>query len=241
MLASAMDRGSRLKRLFQCASLANWFVPCAFADEAHPAYNDRPETGRSCMPTADHAERRRRIAKVTVDVIAREGLEAATIRRIAEELNGPTKLVTYYFADKDELLLWAYQSLGEQHERKVAEVVAHDPNDILGILFAMSPIDEMTTKSWRVYLAFWDWAARAALVADLQRTQINLAVQRISAAVRARSPEREDFESISERLNGVVQGLAIQALMDTERWSPERIRARLAEEVAVVLGAPPGE
>jgi AcrR family transcriptional regulator len=188
------------------------------------------------MPTVDHDERRRRIAEVTVDVIAREGLEAATIRRIAAELDGPTSLVTHYFADKGELLLWAYQSLIAQHLVILEQEGAHDPGDILGSLYAMSPVDERRTRHWKVYIAFWDRAARDPVIAEMQRREIDLARDQIAGIVRARHGERPDLESVSERLNAVVQGLAIQALVDEARWPPERIRARLAEELAVVLG-----
>ncbi len=188
------------------------------------------------MLAVDHDERRRRIAQVTVDVIAREGLEAATIRRIAAELGGPTKIVTHYFADKQELLVWAYRSLAEQSERYLTEVIARDPTDIVGALMAMTAVDESQTLLWRVYIAFWDRAARDPFFAELQRTQINLALKRIAEIIRARNGEREDVESVSQRLNALVQGISLLALADRERWSPERVRGALADEVEVVLG-----
>jgi TetR/AcrR family transcriptional repressor of bet genes len=188
------------------------------------------------MTTIDRDERRRRIAEITVDVIAREGLEAATIRRIAAELQGPTKLITHYFADKEQLLLWAYDALAAQWERNIEAVVLNDPADILGCLYCMAPTTELQVKLWRVYVAFWDWTARNDVVASLQRKNINLALGRISDIVRARNGERPDLESISERLNAIVQGLAIQALMDSGKWPPARIRQRLTEEVDLLLG-----
>jgi AcrR family transcriptional regulator len=188
------------------------------------------------MLAVDHDERRRRIAEVTVDVIAREGLEAATIRRIAAELGGPTKIITHYFADKQELLVWAYRSLAEQSERYLTEVIARDPTDILSALMAMTAVDESQTLLWRVYIAFWDRAARDLFFAELQRTQINLALKRIAEIIRARNGEREDVESVSQRLNALVQGISLLALADRERWSPERVRGTLADEVEVVLG-----
>ena len=191
------------------------------------------------MLAVDHDERRRRIAEVTVDVIAREGLEAATIRRIAAELGGPTKIITHYFADKQELLVWAYRSLAEQSQSYLTEVIARDPTDIVGALMAMTAVDESQTLLWRVYLAFWDRAARDPFFAELQRTQIDLALKRIAEIIRARNGEREDVESVSQRLNALVQGISLLALAEKERWSPERVRGTLADEVEVVLGRAP--
>ena len=190
------------------------------------------------MLPADQDERRRRIAEVTVDVIAREGLEAATIRRIAKELNGPTKIITHYFSDKHELLLWAYRSLAEQGQRHLNDVVARDPTDVVGALFAMTAAEEGDVLRWRVYVSFWDTAARDPVIAGLQRMHMNLAIEHIAKIVRARNGDRSDLKSISQRLNALVQGISVQALIDREQWSPERIRSTLADDVEIVLGRP---
>lgn len=189
------------------------------------------------MRAVDHDERRRRIAEVTVDVISREGIEAATIRRIAAELGGPTKIVTHYFADKQQLLDWVYRSLAEQSRRYLDEVVSRDPTDLVSALMAMTAVDENQIILWRVYVAFWDRAARDPFFAELQRAQIDLALKRIADVIRARNGEREDLESKSQRLNALVQGISLLALADKERWSPERTRATLAEEVELLLGS----
>jgi AcrR family transcriptional regulator len=190
------------------------------------------------MHSADHDERRRRIAEVTVGVIAREGLDAATIRRIATELGGPTKVITHYFADKHELLVWAYRSLAEQGQRQVETVVARDPKDIVGSLYAMTASEERGVLLWRVYVAFWDRAGRDTAIAELQRKHLDLAINRIGEIVRARNGDRADLQSVSQRLNALVQGISAQALIDRERWSAERIRSTLADEVEVLLGKP---
>jgi len=190
------------------------------------------------MLAADHDERRRRIAEVTVDVIAREGLDAATIRRIATELGGQTKLVTHYFSDKHELLVWAYRSLAEQGQRCVNDVVARDPTDIVGSLFAMTAAEERSVLLWRVHAAFLDRAGRDSVIAELQRRHMDVAIKRIAEIVRARSGERSDLQSVSQRLNALAQGISLQALIDGQRWSAERIRTTLADEVELVLGKP---
>jgi TetR/AcrR family transcriptional regulator, transcriptional repressor of bet genes len=188
------------------------------------------------MTTVDHDERRRQIAETTVAVIAREGLEAATIRRIAAELNGPTKLVTHYFHDKNQLLVWVYQSLAFQWDMSVRPVLQRDPADLLGLLCTMVPSDERQTRLWRVYVAFWDRASRDPTVAGLQRNSIQKALQILADSVRALTGDQADMQSICERLNAVAQGLAIQALMDPDRWPLERVRQRLAETIDCCLG-----
>jgi TetR/AcrR family transcriptional repressor of bet genes len=194
----------------------------------------RQKVTRFCA--VDHDVRRSQIAQVAVELIAREGLEAATIRRIAAEFHGPTKLVTYYFADKHELLLWVYQSLSASRMRNVGEVIARDPTDLVEVLFALSPVDAQRINLWRVYLAFWDWAARDSALAEPHRRQFEIARQRIEQIIEARYGKREDLDSVSERILAILQGIAIQTLMDQQRWPAARIRRRLTEEVDSLLG-----
>jgi AcrR family transcriptional regulator len=183
----------------------------------------------------DHEARRRRIAEATAAVTAREGLEAATIRRIAAELGGPTKLVTYYFADKQELLLFTYVHLAQQY---LHEVTAHDPADIIGILMSMAATDPRSVIRWRFYLAFWDHAARSPAFAELQRSHTQRALSHIASVIRAHAGEHADVENISLILNALVQGLSLQALADPAHWSGERIRSALTEIVALLLAGP---
>lgn len=190
------------------------------------------------MISVDHDDRRRRIAEVCVDVIGREGLEAATIRRIAAEVGFSTTIVTHYFADKQELLVWAYRVLAEEAEAHFAAVAARDPADLVGSLLAMTAADETGLRRWRAYVAFWDRASRDPVFAAEQRMRIEDALARIAQVVRARNGERGDVGRISRLLNALVQGISVQALVDPESWSFEQIRSALAHQVETVLGPP---
>jgi AcrR family transcriptional regulator len=184
------------------------------------------------MPV-DHDERRRRIAEVTAAVIAHEGLDAATIRRIAAELGGPTKIITYYFAEKQELLHFTWQHIAQQYSDQVAALA---PTDIIGRLMAMAVADEAGVTRWRVYAAFWDRAARDPVFADLQRRHIALALEQIAEMARALGVAPDQVERVSLLLNATVQGIAVQALADRELWSADRIRAALTDQVEMLLG-----
>ena len=83
---------------------------------------------------------------------------------------------------------------------------------------AMTAMDESQTQLWRVYIAFWDRAARDPFFAELQRTEIDLALKVIADVLRARNGDRADLQSISQRLNALVQGISILALAEKDRW-----------------------
>jgi len=181
--------------------------------------------------TVDHNARRQRIAEVTAEVIAREGLEAATIRRISAELGGPTKTVTYYFSDKQELLRFTWEHMAELYYEKVSR----EPVNIIDSLLAMTTADEKSILRWRVYVAFWDRATRDAEFAQAQRTHMDMTLKLLGNLVRTLAPADTDVERTSLLLNALVQGISLQSLVDQERWPPERIRSALTEQVAMLL------
>jgi TetR/AcrR family transcriptional regulator, transcriptional repressor of bet genes len=181
--------------------------------------------------TVDHNARRQRIAEVTAEVIAREGREAATIRRISAELGGPTKIITYYFSDKQELLRFTWEHMAELYYEKVS----HGPSNIIDSLLAMTTADEKSILRWRVYVAFWDRATRDPEFAAIQRSHMDMTLKLLGDTVRSLDPSRTDVERISLLLNALVQGISLQSLVDQERWPAERIRAALTEQVALLL------
>lgn len=183
----------------------------------------------------DHAQRRERIAEIAARVIARDGLEAATVRRIAAEVGFSTTIVTHYFANKDELLLHAYRFVAKQSGERFDRVIALDPADVVGCLLALTAADESSFLGWRVYVALWERAKTDPVFAAEQRMGIDTALQRIAAVVKNRFGDRANAKAL-QMLITVVNGISVQALFDPEAWPQEHVRATLGNAVEMVLG-----
>jgi AcrR family transcriptional regulator len=187
----------------------------------------------------DHDERRREIAEVAMELIAREGLEAATLNRIAGEMGASIRIVTHYFADKDSLLLWVYRMMAEQGQKHLAEVLAHNPTDLAAMLTSMSGGDEATLKRWRVYVAFWDKATRNPQFASEQRYWIERTLATVGEVIVARTGMTSDVRQLAMELISLVYGMSVQRMLDPESWTPEAIAAvieRRIREVDAHLG-----
>ncbi len=182
--------------------------------------------------TVNHEERRQQIAEITAGVIAREGLEAATLRRISAEFGGHTKVVTYYFPDKHELLRFTWEYAAQQH---LVSLRDDSSASLVDALLDMTACDERRVIRWRVYVAFWELAAREPESAARQRRHLSQVLRRIGDLVRASDPALENVEQISLSLNALVQGISLQALVDSNRWSADSIRVALAEQVEMLL------
>jgi DNA-binding transcriptional regulator YbjK len=58
--------------------------------------------------------RRERLLEVTIELIAREGIDAVTHRRVAELAAVPLGSTTYYFCSREEMLVEALKAFGRQ-------------------------------------------------------------------------------------------------------------------------------
>ena len=74
------------------------------------------------MPkVVDHEERRAKLGAAVWRLASREGLEAVTVRRVAEEAGCSTGAVVHYFAGKEDLLLFAFSTVADRVRTRLAE------------------------------------------------------------------------------------------------------------------------
>lgn len=203
-------------------------------NEAQPIAYSWILTQLSSM-TIDHDKRRRDIAGITIDLIAREGLQATTIRRIAGEAGVSTTAITHYFVDKQELLIWAFEVLAAEGETRFNEALGHDPSDVIGALLTMVPWCPANVRRWKAYLAFWDEAARNTELASLLAQGTKVGTKYLQQLLRSKTGAQADLEKAGQLLNAVIQGRALQMLVDQANWREDKIRSALKEAFDVAL------
>ena len=187
------------------------------------------------MPVVSHDEHRRHIADVTVGIIAREGLEAATVRRIAAEVGCSTTIITHYFSDKHELLLWTYRMLGEFGHAEFEQTAPPDSRDLLGYLLSMAAVNERNIAYWRAYVAIWDKSLRDPEIAAELNSWISAVLARIETFIDVLNPQCADKSKIARRLLAHMQGISIQRLFDPDSWSDEAMRDAFASEINLLV------
>lgn len=188
------------------------------------------------MSAENHELRRARIARITLGVIAREGLEAASIRRIAAEVGYSTAVVTHYFANKQDLLLSVMALLGEQNRARFDECAGRTPPDLAGYLMAMTASQTDDRELWRAWVAFWERSLDTPELAAELRGWIGEVLPRIEWFIAARAPDRADRARIATQLFDLVQGISTHMLFDPGRWTPDAVRRTLDETVDLLLG-----
>lgn len=126
--------------------------------------NQLPAPGAPATPplprqTDTQARQRRRIAEALWHIAAEEGLDAASMRRIAAEAGVSLRVVQYHFDSKHALLVDALRLLHEENGRLAATRVLSgttDPHRLLrALLNEFLPLDEQRTSALRVFAAYY--------------------------------------------------------------------------------------
>jgi AcrR family transcriptional regulator len=183
------------------------------------------------MPkVVDHQRRRQELGRAVWRVIRRDGVDGASVRRVAHEAGWSPGALRHYFASQSELLAFAMQLLVERVEERVAALQdVSDPREgVAQRLHELLPLDEERRAENTIWLAF---AARALIDRGL-RTQYEQVHEALRAActravqVVAPSPgDGLDAALAAERLHALLDGLAVHTALHPEVMSPERIVA----------------
>ena len=196
------------------------------------------------MPkVVDHAQRRRELVAATWAVVAAEGIEAATVRRIAEEAGCTTGRITHYFADKEEVLVAALRQVHRAAgKRMLAAIGPRSGLEALRAVLAEAlPLDEERILEWRVWLAFWGSAATSASLQAEQHQRYRewrgllkrvLATAQLSADI--------DLDQLVDQIVALVDGFGLQGVLDPQHPQPEQLASRLNGAVDALIRAADG-
>ncbi len=195
------------------------------------------------MPkVVDHEQRREDLGAAVWRLASRDGLEAVTMRAVAAEAGWSTGALHHYFGDKEELLLFAFQTVADRVGRRIllAAAKAGDPLELLRMqLVEGLPLDEERRAEVRVWFAFLGLAHTRPGLARAGRDAYRLWRKRVAKTLGAGQREGVvdaglDCEREAGALIALVDGLAVQASFDPERLRPKRQLELLDERIASV-------
>ena len=182
----------------------------------------------------DREERRRTVADVAAQLVADGGVDAVTVRDVAAKAGTSTAIVSHYFRDKQELLMFTFAEMAGRARARVEAALAQDPSDLFGLCEALSPLDEDRRREWRVWIAFWGAATGDPDLAEQQRLRVAATRATIADAVLKARPgtTRAQAANDARRILALVTGMAAQAVFDRNDWPPARQRRLLRTELS---------
>jgi TetR/AcrR family transcriptional repressor of bet genes len=178
----------------------------------------------------DHEERRAELCAAVWRLASREGLEAVTVRGVAEEAGWSTGAVVHYFADKEDLLLSAFQTVADRVSWRLEKLEAEtrEPLELTRAwLVEGLPLDGDRRAEVRVWFALLGLALTRPALARAQRLTYRAWRGRVTELLRqAQNAEavRADVDcpAAATALVALVDGLAIQATFEPRAVSGAR-------------------
>jgi AcrR family transcriptional regulator len=191
----------------------------------------------------DHHERRLELVDATWRIIARNGLEGATLREIALEAGFANGALKPYFPTKDTLLEFAFSHVFNRTNQRIARVLGTMTGlaALRAFCLEVLPLDEERINEARIVIPFWQKA-----VNDPQKARIHqqsmaewaTTIQRLLAEARAAGDIRAavDDALLAGQLLDMLLGAQIAAAL-SPAGSPIAGQAEQLEGYLALLAA----
>lgn len=179
----------------------------------------------------DHDEKRKQIAEAAWNIIGKEGVEKASIRRVAAEAGMSSGALRHYFSTQDEMLLFIMNYyLEEGKKRSQNKEWSENPvQAVEEVLLELVPIDEEK----KIETSVWWILALRSLTSDTIKDKkdemtdgtYELANSMIEIlALKGVLSDSMNAELEKSRLTALIEGLSIHALLRPDVYSPEKVK-----------------
>lgn len=181
----------------------------------------------------DHGDRRREIIRKVWRLIAADGIDAVTTRRIAEETGFSNGMLRYYFPGKDSVIVAAFQYIFDATNKRAAEgVTLRGLAGLRALALEILPLDEDRLDEARVVIAFWQRAlhtpADAAVYSErMAEWRSNFKRQLAEAREDGAVSPVIDLDTVVDELLAMLMGTQILGLFSPVEAGPERQLAQL--------------
>jgi AcrR family transcriptional regulator len=153
--------------------------------------------------------RRQQIIDAVRRIIAREGLAAVTIARIAEEADVSRGVVTYHFEHKNEILHDVLRAaMRDSNEAGGTLVVEGSARGLASMTERLTELASSDNDWWRIYVAF----LAAARSDEFYRAELAWANAHYTDALEKIVGSRERAVIVM----ALLQGLTMQKLVDSD-------------------------
>ncbi len=186
----------------------------------------------------DHDERRREFTAAAMRVALNKGMDALTIRSVAEAAHCSTGALSHYFKTKDDLLVAIQRVASEASLARIERCFSELSGRALleGVILSVLPLDDERQSEWRLWLAYFARAAEDVAVARLQhdyyrawRSQLRRAYKLASEPGGA--PSRAVLEDGTDAAMALIQGLGILGMYEPASLGERRQRRLVAQHL----------
>jgi TetR/AcrR family transcriptional repressor of bet genes len=192
----------------------------------------------------DITAQRRTIADAAITVINQTGLDRTRLRDVARAGNVTTGAVTHYFDGKDAVLEAALEEIVrrtlERIDRSGDADTSGDVAAFIGRVCRYLPIDDVSRREWRVWLAFWGRAIADERLRAVHRSYYGAFVDRLIRYLRplgntGSKTSAKKLRRYADALIAAIDGVGTRATLEPGDWPPKRQRETLSSLLMPML------
>ena len=182
----------------------------------------------------NHDERREELLEAVWRVVARDGMERATIRTIAAETGWSAGVLAHYFADKDDILgsalRLAYDRIRARWDAKLDGLTGSEA--LYELVLDNLPLDDERELETKFLMNYWSREIRGGVGVPRRSPLLIDMLTTLARDAQEAGEMRADEapEDIAERLLGLIDGFSLHALLDPQRLTRERQVALIRRE-----------
>jgi len=169
----------------------------------------------------DHDTRREELCDIVVDLAARDGFTAVTIRAIAAASGSSTSSITHYVTSRDELIALAVRREISRHQGRIGSARQGDGIQALRTI-ASAAVLGTTERDQRLWMAIVTGSVHDPVLAreldDFNRWWDEIAAETLGAI--GLSPEVA--ANFADMVDVIVAGLITTTFESPTHWTPER-------------------
>ncbi|SDM27199.1 TetR/AcrR family transcriptional regulator [Sediminibacillus halophilus] len=188
----------------------------------------------------NHEQRRNKIAEAAWRVILENGMEGASVRKIAEKAGLSLGALRYYFSNQEELILYAMRLVKDRAAERIEQIIHRDvppKQKMLEVLLEIVPTNRQTRAEMEVWFTFVSYARHHPHLLKEEGDGILAALQLMFEYMESNGLLRPgiDRQLEIEKLYAMVDGLALHVMLEPERLTENQVEKVIASQLDVIF------
>ena len=172
-------------------------------------------------------ERRERILQAMALCVVEEGIQGASLRKVAKRANATTGMITHYYRSKDELFVEALRAAALRFRELMQSSGTRPGMDRLKKRLETRFKAQEEVPSWKYFLEYWAAATRSEELrkhhVDLSRAGTQNIIEDVEQAIRDGDADPNlDPRLAADITHALYYGLGILSTLDPESFSEQR-------------------
>lgn len=192
-------------------------------------------------PAGDREAKRQELLRAAALVIAREGYAKGSLRTVAQQAGHSTGAVTYYFANKEELVVALLESAFDRYDAMLESVrESGDVHALLGCWLQLNQRSATFLPEFSELLAQGRYEPVFADVIARRYARYRRIYASILKTAQERGTVRTDIsaEVLADQLCAMGDGWILMYPVEPKRFTPKRIQALIEGLGALIAPIP---